>query len=84
MPHTTTAPAVRDLFRRSRATTTLVIEWKRMSGSRTVRKPAVAVSPLPLLTKDIALAMQDLECGQEHRAVHFPEFLKGSFHGGAG
>ncbi|WP_329452278.1 hypothetical protein OG894_35065 [Streptomyces sp. NBC_01724] len=55
-----------------------------MSGSRTVRKPAVAVSPLPLLTKDIALAMQDLECGQEHRAVHFPEFLKGSFHGGAG
>ncbi|MFI5631919.1 hypothetical protein ACIA8E_21610 [Streptomyces sp. NPDC051664] len=68
-----------------------------MSGSRTVRKPAVAVSLLPLLTKDIALAMQDLECGKdialamqdlecgkEFRAVHFPEFLTGSFHGGAG
>ncbi|MER7809947.1 hypothetical protein [Streptomyces sp900116325] len=55
-----------------------------MSGSRTARKPPVAVSPLPLLTKDIASAMQDPECGQEFRAVRFPEFLKGSFNGGAG
>lgn len=55
-----------------------------MSESRTVRIPAVAVSLLSLRTRDIALAMQDLECGREFRAVHFPEFLKGSFHGGAG
>ncbi|MFJ7945605.1 hypothetical protein ACIQ6K_18430 [Streptomyces sp. NPDC096354] len=55
-----------------------------MSGSRTVRKPAVAVSPSPLLIEDIALAMQEWECGQDFPAVHFPEFLKGSFHGGAG
>lgn len=55
-----------------------------MSESRTVRRPAVAVSLLPLRTRGIALAMQDLECGQEFRAVHVPEFRKGSFHGGAG
>lgn len=55
-----------------------------MSGSRTVRQPAVAVNPLPLFIQDITSAMQGLERGQEFRTVRFPEFLKGSFHGGAG
>ncbi|MEU9469702.1 hypothetical protein AB0D78_24300 [Streptomyces avermitilis] len=54
-----------------------------MSGSATVPKPAVAVSPLPLLTKDIAAAMPDLECGRDFRAAYFPKSRKGSFHGGA-
>ncbi|MGW0953516.1 hypothetical protein ACWDAO_06935 [Streptomyces sp. NPDC001212] len=37
---------------------------------------------LPLLTKDIDLAMQDLECGKEFRATYFPEFLKAPASGG--
>ncbi|WP_228040360.1 hypothetical protein [Streptomyces chromofuscus] len=31
---------------------------------------------LPLLTRDIEQAMQDLECGREFRAAYFPKFFK--------
>ncbi|MFI2377135.1 hypothetical protein ACH5AO_18960 [Streptomyces sp. NPDC018964] len=37
---------------------------------------------LPLLTKDIELAMRDLECGKEFRAAYFPKFLKAPTSGG--
>ncbi|WP_327295682.1 MULTISPECIES: hypothetical protein [unclassified Streptomyces] len=37
---------------------------------------------LPLLTKDIQLAMQDLKCGKEFRAAYFPKFLKAPTSGG--
>ncbi|MFJ4989157.1 hypothetical protein ACIP9H_35830 [Streptomyces sp. NPDC088732] len=37
---------------------------------------------LPLLTKDIALALQDLKCGKEFRAAYFPKFLKAPTSGG--
>ncbi|MEV1025018.1 hypothetical protein [Streptomyces sp. NPDC050264] len=37
---------------------------------------------LPLLTKDIELAMRDLECGKEFRAAYFPKFLKAPASGG--
>ncbi|MFF6982636.1 hypothetical protein ACFZAV_34335 [Streptomyces sp. NPDC008343] len=31
---------------------------------------------LPLLTRDIDLALQDLECGREFRSAYFPKFFK--------
>ncbi|MFJ8828229.1 hypothetical protein ACIREE_41745 [Streptomyces sp. NPDC102467] len=37
---------------------------------------------LPLLTKDIELAMRDLKCGKEFRAAYFPKFLKAPTSGG--
>ncbi|MFE6163309.1 hypothetical protein ACFQ7F_30850 [Streptomyces sp. NPDC056486] len=37
---------------------------------------------LPLLTKDIQLAMRDLKCGKEFRAAYFPKFLKAPTSGG--
>ncbi|MGI5140905.1 hypothetical protein [Streptomyces sp. CA-106110] len=37
---------------------------------------------LPLLTKDIGLAMQDLDYGKEFRAAYFPKFLKNPTSGG--
>ncbi|WP_405753656.1 hypothetical protein OG232_24000 [Streptomyces sp. NBC_01411] len=37
---------------------------------------------LPLLTKDIELAMQDLQCGKAFRAAYFPKFLKAPTSGG--
>ncbi|MFD7445907.1 hypothetical protein [Streptomyces sp. NPDC059909] len=39
---------------------------------------------LPLLTRDIELAMQDLECGREFRAAYFPKFFKAPTSGGGG
>ncbi|WP_051767148.1 hypothetical protein [Streptomyces sp. NRRL S-37] len=37
---------------------------------------------LPLLTKDIELALRDLECGKEFRAAYFPKFFKAPTSGG--
>ncbi|MER6953592.1 hypothetical protein [Streptomyces sp. NPDC000618] len=39
---------------------------------------------LPLLTKEIALAMKDLECGKDFRAAYFPQFFKNPGSTGAG
>ncbi|WP_238431775.1 hypothetical protein [Streptomyces cavernae] len=55
-------------------------------------KPAGAPSPksmskeeaLPLLTKEIELAMKDLECGKDFRAAYFPKFFKAPGSTGAG
>ncbi|MDX3076146.1 hypothetical protein ACIP98_28345 [Streptomyces sp. NPDC088354] len=49
-------------------------------------EPIGKAEALPLLTKDIALAMQDLECGKAFRAAFFPKFFKApaAIGGGAG
>ncbi|MEU9469703.1 hypothetical protein AB0D78_24305 [Streptomyces avermitilis] len=39
---------------------------------------------LPLLTKEIDLAMKDLDCGKDFRAAYFPKFLKAPGTTGAG
>ncbi|MGP4044738.1 hypothetical protein [Streptomyces sp. 2A115] len=39
---------------------------------------------LPLLTKEIDLAMKDLECGKAFRAAYFPKFFKAPGSTGAG
>ncbi|KOV56020.1 hypothetical protein ADL00_27995 [Streptomyces sp. AS58] len=39
---------------------------------------------LPLLTRDVRLATQDLECGREFRAAYFPKFFKAPTSGGGG
>lgn len=46
------------------------------------QEPMSKEEALPLLTKDIELAMRDLECGKEFRAVYFPKFLKAPTSGG--
>ncbi|MFF8592547.1 hypothetical protein ACF061_14060 [Streptomyces sp. NPDC015220] len=46
------------------------------------RKSLSKEEALPLLTKDIELAMRDLECGKEFRAAYFPKFLKAPASGG--
>ncbi|MFF3468058.1 hypothetical protein ACWCQN_45235 [Streptomyces sp. NPDC001984] len=45
-------------------------------------KPMSKDEALPLLTKDIGLAMQDLECGKDFRAAYFPKFFKAPTSGG--
>jgi hypothetical protein len=46
------------------------------------QEPMSKEEALPLLTKDIELAMRDLECGKEFRAAYFPKFLKAPTSGG--
>ncbi|WP_328333743.1 MULTISPECIES: hypothetical protein [unclassified Streptomyces] len=46
------------------------------------RKSMSKKDALPLLTKDIEVAMQDLKCGKEFRAAYFPKFLKAPTSGG--
>ncbi|MFF3561353.1 hypothetical protein ACFYXS_15055 [Streptomyces sp. NPDC002574] len=47
-------------------------------------EPMSKSEALPLLTKEIDLAMQDLECGKEFRAAYFPKFLKAPAPSGGG
>ncbi|WUD77351.1 hypothetical protein OG937_39425 [Streptomyces sp. NBC_00510] len=48
----------------------------------TSTKPMGKDEAMPLLTKDIDLAMQDLECGKAFRAAYFPKFFKAPTSGG--
>lgn len=43
--------------------------------------PMTKDEALPLLAKEIHLAMQDLACGKAFRAAYFPKFLKNPYHG---
>ncbi|MFD3456022.1 hypothetical protein ACFWVC_28060 [Streptomyces sp. NPDC058691] len=42
----------------------------------TSREPMSKDEALPLLTKEIDMAMKDLACGKDFRAAYFPKFLK--------
>ncbi|MFE4962272.1 hypothetical protein [Streptomyces sp. NPDC056660] len=48
----------------------------------TQKKSMSKEEALPLLTKDIELAMRDLECGKQFRSAYFPKFLKAPTSGG--
>ncbi|MET7493618.1 hypothetical protein [Streptomyces sp900116325] len=50
----------------------------------TSEEPVSKEEALPLLTKEIDLAMKDLECGKDFRAAYFPKFLKAPGTTGAG
>ncbi|WP_190077026.1 hypothetical protein [Streptomyces daghestanicus] len=51
-------------------------------GSGNAQESLSKEEALPLLTRDIELAMRDLECGKEFRAAYFPKFLKAPTSGG--
>lgn len=55
-----------------------------LNPDRTPVKPMDKGEALPLLTKDIDLALQDLECGKDFRAAYFPKFLKNPALSGGG
>lgn len=54
------------------------------AADETSEEPMSKEEALPLLTKEIDLAMKDLECGKEFRAAYFPKFLKAPGSTGAG
>ncbi|MFC4508384.1 MULTISPECIES: hypothetical protein [Streptomyces] len=47
-------------------------------------EPLSKEEALPLLTKEIALATKDLECGKDFRAAYFPKYFKAPGSTGAG
>ncbi len=55
---------------------------KGSKDSKDSQKSLSKEEALPLLNKDIQLAMRDLKCGKEFRAAYFPKFLKAPTSGG--
>ncbi len=86
IPVTTTQPTgIGEMVKLQAATS--VPAGARGSGAaadETSEEPMSKEEALPLLTKEIDLAMKDLECGKEFRAAYFPKFLKAPGSTGAG
>ncbi|MGW5057763.1 hypothetical protein ACWEQ2_10755 [Streptomyces sp. NPDC004096] len=53
-----------------------------VNSDGTPMKPLSKDEAMSRLTKDIDLALQDLECGKDFRAAYFPKFMKAPTSGG--
>jgi hypothetical protein len=86
IPVTTTQPtSIGEMVKLQAAMSAPVgVRGSGVAAEGTSEKPMSKEEALPLLTKEIDLAMKDLECGKDFRAAYFPKFLKAPGSTGAG